>query len=80
MLQVNISEAKTHLASLVENAARGDVFIIAKSGKPMVMVSPYQAAKKPKKRVGFLKGDISVPDDFDCMGRDEIASYFEDTR
>jgi prevent-host-death family protein len=35
---VNIHEAKTHLSRLVEEAASGESFIIAKAGKPMVKV------------------------------------------
>ena len=35
---VNIHEAKTHLSRLVDQAAKGQEFIIAKAGKPMVRV------------------------------------------
>lgn len=35
-----LHEAKTHLSRLVEDAAQGNAFIIAKAGKPMVKVSP----------------------------------------
>ncbi|MDR2559096.1 MAG: type II toxin-antitoxin system prevent-host-death family antitoxin [Oscillospiraceae bacterium] len=76
MQQVNIHAAKTHLSSLVEKAAMGESFIIAKSGRPLVKVIPYTADVAPP-RVGFLKGQISVPADFDSMGTDEIADMFE---
>ena len=36
MLTVNIHEAKTHLSRLVERAAKGEPFVIAKAGKPLV--------------------------------------------
>lgn len=39
MRQINIHEAKTQLSKLVEEAAAGQPFIIAKAGKPMVMVA-----------------------------------------
>ena len=39
MRTVNIHEAKTHLSRLVDQAARGEPFIIAKSGKAMVKVA-----------------------------------------
>jgi prevent-host-death family protein len=39
MQQYNIHTAKTHLSALVEKAANGEEFIIAKSGKPLVKVS-----------------------------------------
>ena len=77
MITVNIHEAKTQLSKLVEKASKGESFIIAKAGKPMVKVVPIEAKKKPKlKRFGFLKGQIKVPDDFDRMYDDEIAKLF----
>jgi prevent-host-death family protein len=77
MLQVNIHEAKTHLSALVDNATKGTPFIIAKSGKPMVTVLPCTNTQKPKKRIGFLKGKITIPDNFDQMGSSEITSSFQ---
>jgi len=76
MEYINIHVAKTHLSALVEKAAAGEPFVIAKSGRPLVTVSPY-IAKTPNNRVGFLKGAISVPSDFDRIGCDEIANMFE---
>lgn len=75
---VNIHQAKTHLSRLVEKAARGESFVIAKSGKPMVRVSALEApCGSDRRRIGFLKGRIQVPDDFDEMGREEISEMFE---
>lgn len=76
MVTVNIHEAKTQLSKLVERAARGDSFIIAKAGKPMVKVIALDAPPEPR-RLGFLEGKISVPEDFDRMGSDEIEALFE---
>ena len=76
MEQINIHAAKTQLSALVERAAAGEPFIIAKSGRPLVTVSPYQATE-PLPRIGFMKGQISIPDDFDRMGEEEIAEMFE---
>jgi len=76
---VNIHEAKTHLSRLVEQAANGEPFIIAKAGKPLVMVTAVEpATPRPVRRMGFLAGQISVPDDFDTMFQDEIVKMFED--
>ncbi len=47
METINIHEAKTHLSRLVEKAAAGESFIIAKAGKPMVQVT---ALPEPTKR------------------------------
>jgi len=76
MQQYNIHNAKTHLSTLVEKAATGDSFIIAKAGKPMVKVIPM-STQKTVQRVGFLKGQIKVPADFDRLGQNEIINSFE---
>jgi len=75
MTTINIHEAKTHLSRLVDQAASGDSFVIAKAGKPMVKVTALDAPTKPR-RVGFLTGEIDVPKDFDRMGDDVIAAMF----
>ena len=78
--QVNMHEAKTHLSRLVDEAAAGQAFVICKAGKPMVRVTPLtqttEAAPAPS-RLGMLRGQISVPDDFDRMGQEAIADLFE---
>ncbi len=77
MRTVNIHEAKTHLSRLIERAAKGEGFIIAKAGKPLVKVLPLDANDRVgSKRLGFMAGEIAVPDDFDRMGEDEIQRRF----
>jgi len=72
---VNIHEAKTHLSKLVDRAAKGESFVIAKAGKPMVKVVPVDAPSVPR-RLGFMAGEIAVPDDFDTMGAEQVAALF----
>jgi prevent-host-death family protein len=77
MRVVNIHEAKTHLSRLIELAARGEPFIIAKAGKPMVKVTALDAPTGAGiRRLGFLSGQIAVPDDIDRIGREEIEQAF----
>ncbi len=77
METVNIHEAKAHLSRLVERAARGEAFVIAKAGKPVVKVVPIDKDERRKpKRLGFAIGAFKVPDDFDTMGSDEIEEMF----
>lgn len=75
MVTVNIHEAKTQLSKLVDRAAKGESFVIAKAGKPLVKVVPLDAPKAPR-RLGFMAGEIAVPKDFDRMGAAEIATLF----
>lgn len=77
MRTVNIHEAKTHLSRLVEQAAKGESFVIAKAGKPLVKVVPLDTPEAAKvRRFDFMAGQIQVPDDFDRMGSEEIEKLF----
>jgi antitoxin (DNA-binding transcriptional repressor) of toxin-antitoxin stability system len=75
MFTVDISKAKTHLSKLVAMAAKGEAFVIAKGGEPLVKVSSLEAPDEPR-RLGFLVGEIAVPRDFDRMGDAEIDPLF----
>ena len=78
MKTVNIHEAKTQLSKLIEEASRGEPFVIAKAGKPVVKVTALSAPVGAQvRRLGFMAGQISVPDDFDRMGSKEIEQIFD---
>jgi prevent-host-death family protein len=77
MKTVNIHQAKTQLSKLIEEASKGESFIIAKAGKPVVRVTALSAPTGAQvRRLGFMAGQISVPDDFDRMGQEEIERMF----
>jgi len=77
METVNIHEAKTNLSRLLKRVQEGEPFIIAKAGKPIARVISYDAPEpKQAKRLGFLAGQIEVPQDFDRMGEEEIQALF----
>jgi prevent-host-death family protein len=77
MKKVNIHEAKTQLSKLVDGASKGEPFIIAKAGKPIAKVVPIDAPTgRNIRRLGFMAGEIKVPDDFDQMGEHEIKHLF----
>ena len=78
MIKLNVHEAKTQLSRLVEQAAKGESFVIAKAGKPMVKVIALDTPESSQqKRFGFMAGQIQVPDDFNTMGAEEIQKQFE---
>ena len=77
MQTINIHQAKTQLSRLVERAAQGEPFVIAKAGKPLVKVMALNAPEAgQRRRLGFMAGQIAVPDDFDRMGGAEIERLF----
>ncbi len=81
MQTINIHQAKTKLSELIAKAVKGESFIIAKAGKPQVYVTRVDAPSPGlTRRLGFMAGQIMIPDDFDHMGHQEIASLFDDGR
>jgi len=74
--QVNIHDAKTHLSRLVEQAARGESFVIAKAGKPMVRV---MAVDEPgtQRRLGFLSGQAELSVDVKSAFEEDMLVQFE---
>jgi prevent-host-death family protein len=79
MQTINIHEAKTHLSRFVDRASKGESFIIAKAGKPLVKLIPLTIPSLPKiQRLGFMAGQVMTPTDFDQMGLDQINQLFSD--
>jgi prevent-host-death family protein len=77
---IGITQAKANLSRLVDSAAKGEPFIIAKAGKPMVKVVPLDIEQPQRNsRIGFMRGEIKVPDDFDTMMQEEIEEMFYGT-
>jgi prevent-host-death family protein len=79
MHTVNIHEAKTHLSRLIERVIKGESFVIAKAGKPLVKVTQLDAPQTVQ-RLGFMTGEIKVPEDYDRMSSTEIEDLFEGGR
>ena len=76
---LNIHAAKTHFSGLVERAENGETIIIARAGKPVARLVPLEPEARPApvtSRLGFMKGEFTVPDDFNEMFREEIEAMF----
>lgn len=73
---VNIHDAKTNLSKLIAKTAKGEEIIIAKAGKPVAKLSFYQEKLKPRK-LGLLKGKITIPDNFDDESEEINKMFYE---
>jgi len=73
---VNIHQAKTNFSKLVNFARQGEETIIAKSGEPVAKLGPLKM--KSKYRLGVLKGQIKMSDDFDMPLPDDTLDSFEE--
>lgn len=73
---VNISEAKAQLSALVAQVRAGEPVLIAKAGKPVAVLSAYEASSEPR-TLGGWEGRIWIADDFDEPLPDELQRHFE---
>lgn len=74
-VQINIYEAKTAFSKLINKAIAGEEIIIARSGKPVAKLVPYQ--KPGVDRIpGSAKGKIRISKDFDAPLPDDILEAF----
>jgi prevent-host-death family protein len=74
MKSYNIHEAKTHLSRLIEMAERGEPFVIARAGTPVVTVQAI--TQKPSSRFDLLAGQFEVPADIDTPFKEDIEKMF----
>lgn len=76
MKTVNIHEAKTHLSKLIARVRKGEEVVLAKAGKPVAKIVPFEAA--PRRRVpGHAKGLVKIFDNFDDPLPEEFMRAFE---
>lgn len=78
MKTVNMQSAKTHLSRLVEEAAAGGDIVLAKAGRPMVRLVPFQREASPRKP-GAWKGKVRMARDFNAED-ERIIALFEGCR
>jgi prevent-host-death family protein len=74
-VQVNIYEAKSKLSKLINQVIAGEEVIVAKWGKPVAKIVPFDKPSRDRKP-GSAKGKILISDDFDAPLPDEILKEF----
>lgn len=75
MSTVNIHEAKTHLSRLVARAEAGEEIVIARGGRPVARLVPFDAPTEPR-TFGRMRGQIRIADDFDEPLPDDVLDSF----
>ncbi len=70
-----VHQAKTQLSKLIASALQGEEVIIARGDKPVVRLTPLDAAR-PKPRFGAMKGQIGLTEAFfEPLPDDELALW-----
>ncbi len=76
MRTVNMHQAESELAALIEAAMTGEEVVIARAGKPVVRLVPYGEPKTQRKPGGW-EGRVWIADDFDAPLPDDVQRPFE---
>ncbi|MEA2688758.1 MAG: hypothetical protein QOJ39_2303 [Candidatus Eremiobacteraeota bacterium] len=63
MRTVNVHEAKTHLSTLLASVEAGEEVVIARSGRPVARLIPYESAGE--RPIGIDDDRLEIDDDFD---------------
>lgn len=77
---IPMHQAKSTLSQLVQRAAAGETVLIGPNGHAVAKLTRLDAAATPKRRLGFLKGKLVVPEDFDDSLPDEVLADFQGGR
>jgi prevent-host-death family protein len=80
MKQVNVAQAKAHLPALIERAAKGEVIVVARAGKPRAKIVALGSDDLKLRRPGKGKGRFRMKKGFDEALPDEILRLFEGRR
>ncbi len=75
-MTVNMHEAKTHFSKLVKKALEGEEIIIAKSGTPLLKLSPINPAPGFR-TAGLSRGAVILEDEFFEPLPEHIIEEFE---
>ncbi|WP_256673980.1 type II toxin-antitoxin system Phd/YefM family antitoxin [Pseudomonas fluorescens] len=75
MITVALGEAKNNLSKLVDEAATGKIITIAKHGRAMAQLVPL--GKSKGRRIGAMKGELTIPEDFDAPLPSYLLDAFE---
>jgi prevent-host-death family protein len=79
MSKVNVHEAKTRFSRLLRRVAAGEEITIANRGVPVARLVPVPAEETTRK-LGTLRDQVVIPDDFDAPLPDEVLRAFEGRR
>lgn len=74
---VNIHEAKTSLSRLLARVAKGEEIVIAKAGKPLARLIPFERPRVMADVLDLYKGQIGIGPDFDAPLPAHVLEDFE---
>ena len=79
MRKVTVREAKAYFSRILRHVAAGEEITIVSRGVPVARLVPIPA-EETRRKLGFFRGEMSIPDDFDAPLPDNILDAFEGKR
>jgi len=76
---VNVHQAKTHLSRLLGRVERGEEIIIARAGKPIARLLPFETSVTSR-TFGGARGEVWIAEDFDAPLPPDLLAAFEGAR
>ena len=73
---VNVYEAKSRLSALLAQVEAGGSVVIARAGRPVARLVPFQSRPRPPRVPGLLRGRIHFVEGLDAVDR-EIEREFD---
>ncbi len=67
-LEYTVTDAKAKFSEVISHVVKGDRVIVTKNGIPVAEIIEYEQKKDASKRLGFAKGEVHIPDDFNSPG------------
>jgi len=72
----NVSDAKEQLSALLVMVEQGDEVVIARAGRPIARLVPFERTNEPRK-LGALRGQIWISPDFDKPDAELEKLFYE---
>lgn len=76
MQTLTIDEASEQFAKLMERVQHGETILIANGSGLIVQIVPVRPSLPVHRRIGFLKGQGHVPENWKELDREEIERDF----
>lgn len=74
---MNVHEAKTHFSKLLRRVAAGEEIVIARAGRPVARLVPFEEDGSSDRVLGRYQGRIRWTGDFDAPLPDDVLREFE---
>ena len=76
-MHVNIAEAQARLSELIDRSRSGETVVIEELGIPIAQLVSLGSRPRRAIKLGLMKDELTIPDDFDAPLPDDVLTDFE---